>query len=269
MSSSIVLCGNLIFFNQKLLFNSFVSSHGSSNFVIQLGSKTRRLNGFISKAEKHSRKRSSWWQKFFLEDDGNWLGLKDDDMESEAEEELSTEDEKFEAWKQRAEAIVELREAQEDRRNEEYREWEDWLLDQEVDNTSTSSWEQGMKDYREKVRADSGDVADSEKGLVESVRYLIFGRENDDDDMLYEDRVFQYASSNSVTTFICSPEIFFFVFIFHSIPGEGALEDQTRVTAEPIPFGWSALTICAQPSGSPEIFNHYIELVLFWQHLNL
>lgn len=207
MSSSIVSCDNIILFNQKLLLNSFVS-HGSSNFVIQLGSKTRRLNGFISKAEKHSghSRKSSWWQKFFFEDDGNWLGLRDDDMveaeaeaegEGESTEELS-EGEKFEAWKQRAEAIVELREAQEDRRNEEYKKWEDWLLDE--DNTSSWSqdwdWEQGMNDYRDNVRADSGDVP-TEKGLVEFARYLNFGIGGEDDDMLYEDRVFQYASSNS------------------------------------------------------------------------
>ncbi|KAG5017937.1 hypothetical protein AAZX31_08G349700 [Glycine max] len=205
MSSSIVLCDkNLILFNQKLLLKSFVSHGSSSNFVIQFGSKTRRLNGFISKAEKHSRK-SSWWQNFFFNDDGNWLGLRDDDMaeaEAEAEgegertQELS-EGDKFEAWKRRAEAIVELREAQEDRRNQDYRKWEDWLLDGDGDGNgkdNTSSWEQGMKDYRENVRADSGDVP-VEKGFVESARYLIFGRE--DDDMLYEDRVFQYASSNS------------------------------------------------------------------------
>ncbi|XP_027925263.1 chloroplast envelope membrane protein [Vigna unguiculata] len=209
MSSSTVLCDSLILFNQKLLLNSFVS-HGSSNFVIQLGSKTRRLNGFISKAEKHSghSRKSSWWQKFFFEDDGNWLGLRDDDMveteaeavaagEAESTRELS-EGEKFEAWKQRAEAIVELREAQEDRKNQEYRKWEDWLLDGDginrEGNTSSSDWEQGMKDYRDNVRDDSGDLP-ADKGLVESARYLIFGGE--DEDMLYEDRVFQYASSNS------------------------------------------------------------------------
>ncbi|KAK7308768.1 hypothetical protein RJT34_04985 [Clitoria ternatea] len=199
MSSSIVSCDNLLFFNQKLLLSSFVS-HGSS---IQLGRKTRRLNGFISKAEKHSghSRKSSWWQKFFFEDDGNWLGLREDDMveeerEGEGEGE-STEDEKFEAWKQRAEAIVELREAREDRRNQEYRKWEDWLVDETNLEDDTSSWsqdwdwEQGIKDYRE---SDSGDLP-SEKGIVESVRHLIFGGE--DDDMLYEDRVFQYASSNS------------------------------------------------------------------------
>ncbi|KAI6693785.1 hypothetical protein NL676_021495 [Syzygium grande] len=36
---------------------------------------------------------------------------------------------KFEAWKRRAEAIVEPREAQQDSRNEESRMWEDWLVD--------------------------------------------------------------------------------------------------------------------------------------------
>ncbi|XP_061342856.1 chloroplast envelope membrane protein [Gastrolobium bilobum] len=211
MSSSFVLCDNLILYNQKLLLNSFVP-HGSSNFVIQLGSKSRRLNNrFISKAEKHNNsghsRKNSWWQNFFFQDDGNWLGLKDDDMlEGEGESERSStqelsEDEKFEAWKQRAEAIIELREAQEDRRNEDHRKWEDWLLDgTDVEDNSSSwsqDWEKGMKDYRENVRADSADVApENEKGLVESVRYLIFGGE-DDDDMLYEDRVFQYASSNS------------------------------------------------------------------------
>ena len=221
MSSSTVLCDSLILFNQKLLLNSFVS-HGSSNFVIQLGSKTRRLNGFISKAEKHSghSRKSSWWQKFFFEDDGNWLGLRDDDMveteaeavaagEAESTRELS-EGEKFEAWKQRAEAIVELREAQEDRKNQEYRKWEDWLLDGDginrEGNTSSSDWEQGMKDYRDNVRDDSGDLP-ADKGLVESARYLIFGGE--DEDMLYEDRVFQYASSNSVSAFPYVHEMLF------------------------------------------------------------
>ena len=47
--------------------------------------------------------------------------------EGESTQELS-EGDKFEAWKQRAEAIVELREAQEDGRNQAYRKWEDLSL---------------------------------------------------------------------------------------------------------------------------------------------
>lgn len=214
MSSSILLSQNLILFNHNLLFNSSISiSHASTNSVsIQLGFKTKRqlkLTSFISKAENHSRK-SNWWQKFFSEEYGNWLGLKDDDMveiegevdDNDDDEELS-EDEKFEAWKRRAEAIIELKEAREDKRNEESRNWEDWLLDDGSSSNSSSSnsssWEQGMKDYRETVKDDFG--GGGEKGMVESFRYFIFGR-RDDDDMLYEDRVFQYASSNSVTILI-------------------------------------------------------------------
>jgi hypothetical protein len=92
-----------------------------------------------------------------------------------------------------------LREAQEDRRNQDHRKWEDWLLEEEdsSSSSSSSSWERGIKDYREEVRAD--DSSSEMGGIVQSVRYLIFGREQvDDDDMLYEDHVFQYASSNSV-----------------------------------------------------------------------
>ncbi|XP_054786187.1 chloroplast envelope membrane protein isoform X2 [Prosopis cineraria] len=105
--------------------------------------------------------------------------------------------EKFEAWRQRAEAIIELREAQEDKSNEERRRWGDWLLDetnQDYISSWSQDWDNETKESEEKVRDDSN-VASAEKGLVESLRYLILGGE--DDDMLYEDRVFQYASSNS------------------------------------------------------------------------
>ncbi|KAF7813941.1 chloroplast envelope membrane protein [Senna tora] len=201
MSTSIVLCDNLIFFKQKVLWNSMFL-HDSSKFVIQLSSKRKRFSGFISNAEKHSHpSKRSWWQKFFFDDDGNWLGLKDDDMlEGESDSsntEVLSEGEKFEAWRQRAEAIIELREAQEDTTNEERRSWGDWLFDktnQDYSSSWSQDWDNERKESGEPVRNDSSDVA-AEKGLVESLRYLIFGGE--DDDMLYEDRVFQYASSNS------------------------------------------------------------------------
>ncbi|XP_057447345.1 chloroplast envelope membrane protein [Lotus japonicus] len=206
MTSSIVLCennNNFIFFNQNLILNPFISRGEPPSFVLRLGGKARRrFTRFVSKAEHSRRKKnsSSWWKRFFFEDDGNWLGLKEDDMveaEEEDEEEEVSGDAKFEAWKQRAEAIVEVREAREDRRNEESRRWEDWLLDDGGNGSSSSwseEWEQGIKDYREEKVLE--DVA-GEKGLVQSVRSYLFGREEDDDDMLYEDRVFQYASSNS------------------------------------------------------------------------
>lgn len=202
-----VLCENLNFINPKVYWNPS-SLHNSPTFVVRFGGKRRRISGFIPYAKKksHSRKRS-WWQKFFFDEDGNWLGLKDDDMlvdesASSSDEEMS-EDEKFEAWKRRAEAIIELREAQEDLSNEESRRWEDWLVDgTNGAYNNSSSWSQdwdngGVDESTEGVKLDPSEMI-PEKGLVESVRDLVLGRE--DDDMLYEDRVFQYASVNSVSS---------------------------------------------------------------------
>uniref|UniRef100_A0A803ND98 Chloroplast envelope membrane protein n=1 Tax=Chenopodium quinoa TaxID=63459 RepID=A0A803ND98_CHEQI len=71
--------------------------------------------------------------------DGNWLGLREEDLEEFEEEskievegsdkgERDSEKEKFEAWKNQAEALIELREAQEGIKNEENRNWDDWLV---------------------------------------------------------------------------------------------------------------------------------------------
>lgn len=191
-----VLCKNLIFAGRKVCGKSS-TCHKFSNFVVPLSGGRRRLCGSIPNAKNsHSRKRS-WWKKFFSDEDGDWLGLKDEDMLDEEEMEGSTEEdisegEKFEAWKRRAEAIIELREAQEGMRNEEGRKWEDWLLEEPKNTSSWSQeWSNGSRE---------GDVADPREmipvnGFVESVRDLVLGRE--DDELLYEDRVFRYASLNS------------------------------------------------------------------------
>ncbi|KAL7263350.1 hypothetical protein ACSBR1_001509 [Camellia fascicularis] len=200
MSTSLVLCANLIFFDPSESRKSSYP-HNSSKIVVQSSGGRRRLRGLPPNAKNsHSRKRS-WW-KFFFEDDGNWLGLKDEDMleednsDSSSQEELS-EGEKFEAWKRRAEAIIELREAQEDMRNQENRRWEDWLVE-ETNDFDTSSWDQdwnnGLGKSREDVMADPSEMI-PQRGLVKSVRDLVLGKE--EDDMLYEDRVFRYASLNS------------------------------------------------------------------------
>ncbi|KAK7247641.1 hypothetical protein RIF29_42529 [Crotalaria pallida] len=220
MSTSIVLCHNYF-----ILFNHY----SSSNFMLEEGglslslggssssstisiSTTRRSSSrrhlnkhFISNAEKHSGSSSSsssswsWWHKFFFEDDGNWLGLKEDDMveaEVESESQEEEEDDKFEAWKQRAEAIIELREAQQDRSNQEFRRWEDWLL---LDDNKEWEWEEQQQQQPQPQPQPSDYYIrdrDQEKGVVESIRSFLFATQQDDD-MLYEDRVFQYASSNS------------------------------------------------------------------------
>lgn len=153
--------------------------------------------------------------------------LDDDDLDLESvwEEEVS-EGDKFEAWRRRAEAIVELREAQEDMRNEKSRRWEDWLVDGTHDDVDTSSsWDQDQRysALRESRESDPSDLL-PDRGLVDTVRDLVLGR--DDDDILYEDRVFRYASFNSVSTYIytdcvasckCTMKISYLCFQFYKL----------------------------------------------------
>lgn len=209
MSNSTFLSKILMFSNQSMSRES-LNRHKSLYIVVQLSSGRRRIRGLTPHAKKNSHSgNKSWWQKFFFQDGGNWLGKEDEDMvEGEAfysssEDELS-EGEKFEEWKRRAEAIMELREAQEDMRNEENRSWEDWVVDETNDaSSSSSSWDGGdwndrHEKWREDVRADPSQMI-PRRGLVEYVRDFVEGSE--DEDMLYEDRVFRYASINSVSSF--------------------------------------------------------------------
>ncbi|RAL48185.1 hypothetical protein DM860_005609 [Cuscuta australis] len=170
----------------------------------------RRFQKLIPQAKKRSdRWMRSWWKRV-LGEEGNWFGLKDDDMQDEFEfEEILnssgdgelSEEEKFEAWKQRAEAIIELREAQVDIRNEENRMWEDWLVDPAaaVEHGNGSSWEQTSNDGSNGIPGE-GSIGDDDgpislRRMVKSIRAMVIGLE--EDEILYEDRVFQYASSNS------------------------------------------------------------------------
>lgn len=187
---------------------SCVFKFGSCNSfdkVAWLGRKRRGFSRCVVNAKKkdgYSRKRS-WWQRFFFDDDGNWLGLKgdgmlEDELESVASDSDLSDDEKFEAWKKRAETILELKEAQDDVRNEEGQRWTDWVYDDtnHVRTSWSQDWDNGIGELNEES-ADSSELV-SEKGLVETVRDLVLGKE--EDDMLYEDRVFQYASLNSVSS---------------------------------------------------------------------
>ncbi|KAL0374659.1 UNVERIFIED_CONTAM: Chloroplast envelope membrane protein [Sesamum radiatum] len=204
MSTSMVLCQNLVLSKKSSSDNSF-SSCNASCAVVQLCCGRRKSLGLVPNAKKRHSKRRSWWQRFFFDEEGNWLGLRDEDMldafeseESSGDDELS-ENEKFEAWKRRAEAIVELREAQEDVKNEESRRWEDWLVDETTDDVGNgASWFENSNGSVGKPGYDVGEEITelfSGRGLVKSVRDLVLGRE--EDDILYEDRVFRYASFNS------------------------------------------------------------------------
>lgn len=195
-----VFChNNLLFSNQRsasrkrLHFGSIVHVSGGGR---------RGIRRLVPNAKKKHNRNRSWWKKFFFDEDGNWFGLKDEEM-LEAEEESAndssddegqSEGEKFEAWKRRAEAIVELREAQEGVQNEEQKRWEDWLLDGTNGSSNNgSSWFQERRN-EDNDQEDLSDIIPG-KGFTESVRDLVFGRE--DEDILYQDRVFRYASFNS------------------------------------------------------------------------
>lgn len=208
MSNSTLLCKILMFSNQSTSRKS-LNRHNSSSIVVQLSGGRRRIRGLTPHAKNGHSGKKSWWKKFFIEEAGNWLGMKDEEMVEEEEEEEFvssseevelSEGEKFEEWKRRAEAIMELREAREDMRNEENRSWEDWVVDEtNNDASSSSSWDGGdwndrHEKWREDVRADPSEMI-PRRGLVEYVRDFVEGSE--DEDLLYEDRVFRYASINS------------------------------------------------------------------------
>lgn len=114
--------------------------------------------------------------------------LKEENLEESLDEELS-EGEKFEAWKRRAEAIIELREAQQDMRNEESKQWEDWIVDGE------GGGENRVNDWDSRIGDETEDPFQMNRGLVETATDFFAGEE--DEDMLYEDRVFQYAYANT------------------------------------------------------------------------
>ncbi|PPR92660.1 hypothetical protein GOBAR_AA28020 [Gossypium barbadense] len=146
--------------NLKLPLTSLfsVAWRNQPSFFVRFSCKRKRFCGFVANAEndnnEYSRKRkTNWWGRFFFEDEGNWLGLKDDDMVEEVGDVLSDSEEdedllgggKFEAWKRRAEAIIELRQAQEDMRNEESRRWEDWIVVADGDDNKLEIWLLGVE----------------------------------------------------------------------------------------------------------------------------
>ncbi|XP_010525825.1 PREDICTED: chloroplast envelope membrane protein-like [Tarenaya hassleriana] len=194
MSTSIVLCRCLAFTGQNPVLESSFSLHHPPGFSVQLRCKRKGLWRFVPNAKKndHSGRKRSWWQRFFFDDDGNWLGLRDDEIVDEtsdlAGDEEMTDEEKFETWKRRAEAIVEIRENQEEMMTDVNRRWEDWIVDS--DGNSVESWSRDSD-----VESESDELIGPDSGLVKTVRDMVLGVE--EDDILYEDRVFRYASLNS------------------------------------------------------------------------
>lgn len=184
------------------------------NFRVRedFGRRNNRILGLVvpnAKKKGLNSRKKSWWERFFFEEDGNWLGLREEDLEGEEEREYEvegsderegiSEEERFEAWRNRAEALIELREVQEGIRNEESRNWEDWLVSDGGNGVVRKEWDYDDDDEVSELKEEDikGDLDEMrpERGLVKTFENLILGKE--DDDLLYEDRIFQFAWRNS------------------------------------------------------------------------
>lgn len=231
-----VFCGNLVSFrktrpfllrphgNGNSLFNAPVNSLlpsvpslsncccccccMSSPFVFA-SEKRWRIPRLVPNAKGRfysGKKKKPWWLSFFSDSDEEiWSCWTAEDVLGDADdssgEEIPEADE-FESWKRRAEAISELREAQEDVRNEEGRGWEDWLGDGSATSSVERDW--GEQVEPSEVMSDDGGADDpngtmyEKNGLVGSIRKYISGDDDNNDELLFEDRVFRYASISSV-----------------------------------------------------------------------
>ncbi|XP_020527102.1 chloroplast envelope membrane protein [Amborella trichopoda] len=206
MSNSMVICWTSVPFDEKFSRENSHRNYCSRLFWHSRASfynKKTRGQKTVPNAKHRKTKTRTWWQKFFIDEEGNWFGLKDDIGEIEGQDGEKSDDEisekeKFEAWKRRAEAISELREAQESVEHEENRDWEDWLLSSSSSSFKHGNWEDGLEDNNN-GGADTLDSSDlvRQKGVAENIRDLVIGTDDDDDEILYEDRVFRYASRSS------------------------------------------------------------------------
>lgn len=158
----------------------------------------KHLAVFAKKSRRQPGKwQRAWWKTFFSDwnsDEESLVGWREDDElfeEIGSDPELS-ENEKFETWKRKAEAIVELREAQQDAMNAEERSWEDWISGGSSTSSGGGGWG-GEVSLSDLITDDPAEIVKGKSGIK------VFGDSLDEDydDMLFEDRVFVYASTNS------------------------------------------------------------------------
>lgn len=186
-----VTFGRMSSCNSRERFRRKSHAHHMSVFI----SQRNRIGGLVSFAKRRKKrhlKKRAWWERLFSDEDyeGQVEWSAEDVLggdAGESREEGITENEEFEAWRRKAEAIIELREAQEDARSEDGRAWEDWIGARDPD------WGEGGEPSNE-VFDDPSKIM-WEKGLVKSIKDTIDGN---DDELLFEDRVFKYASTSSV-----------------------------------------------------------------------
>lgn len=155
----------------------------------------RRLVGF-AKRRRRSKRQQPWWKAWFSDwndEEESLAGWREDDelLQQVVSNEDLSEDDKFQTWKSKAEAIVDLREAQQDAENAEGRSWEDWIG---WGSTSGDGDWGGGGSLSDQITDDPTEIV-RDKGIAEAFRDSI---DEDYNDMLFEDRVFLYASTKSV-----------------------------------------------------------------------
>lgn len=181
--------------------------------VLALGSHSSRRRARRRHAvvfAKRRRRRLSkwqrpWWKTFFSdwnEDDESLAGWREEDElleEIGANQELS-DNEKFKVWRSKAEAIVEMREAQQDAMNAEERSWEDWISGGGTSGTGGGGDWNREDSLLDQITDDPAEIV-RDKSIIRIFRDSI---NEDYEDMLFEDRVFMYASTNSVRSFFAT-----------------------------------------------------------------
>lgn len=164
----------------------------------QRSGRARHLVGFAKKRRRSSKRQQPWWKAWFSDwndEEESLAGWREDDellQEVVSDEDLS-EDDKFQTWKRKAEAIVELREAQQDAENAEGRSWEDWIGGGSTAATGGGGDWGGGGSFSDQITDDPTEIV-RDKGIIETFKDSI---DEDYEDMLFEDRVFLYASTNS------------------------------------------------------------------------
>lgn len=231
MTSLIAVCGNFVHLGgEQLLFQNKTSFCCGGLLTSHLRPRRKQVwhvpnasngGGGGKGRELRSGKKTPWWKQFLFDDDEDdeWLsmeedGLIDNEAIDEEEDGMAIEERKFETWRRRAEAISELRTAQEDFRNGDRRNWEDWLENFSSSSSNASptnnSWDQngGGNDGGDDDEDEDRYEMFPDTRLVKTAKDLVL--RTYDDELLFEDRVFKYASQNSV----CVIHIVFFPYLF-------------------------------------------------------
>ncbi|KAF8692017.1 hypothetical protein HU200_039964 [Digitaria exilis] len=177
--------------------------------MFALGSQRRRVRHPVVFAKKRRRPKKwqrPWWKTFFSDwnDDEEILaGWREDDElfeEIKSNQELS-ENEKFEMWRRKAEAIVDQREAQQDAMNAEERSWEDWISGGSA--SGGGDWDGGAS-VLDQITDDPALIL-RDKGIIEVSRDSL---DEDYDDMLY----YNPLANNNHDMFYCSSSLPFLGF---------------------------------------------------------